>query len=56
MEANLLFGRGLKAGFDIAEQRKHAVKYEDLITKYDEVASLEVGSSLPIIHENEEEH
>ena len=54
MEANLLFGRGLKAGFDIAEQRKHAVKYEDLITKYDEVASLEVG--LPIIHENEEEH
>lgn len=39
MEANLLFGRGLKAGFDIAEQRKHAVKYEDLITKYDEVAN-----------------
>lgn len=36
MEANLLFGRGLKAGFDIAEQRKHAVKYEDLIVKYDE--------------------
>lgn len=33
MEANLLFGRGNKAGFDVTEQRKNAVKYEKLIQR-----------------------
>ena len=36
MEANLLFGRGYKAGFDVSEQRQKAVQYEKLITKYDD--------------------
>lgn len=35
MEANLLFGRGIKGGFDVTEQKQTAVKYDELVHKYD---------------------
>jgi ATP-dependent RNA helicase DDX23/PRP28 len=35
MEANLLFGRGIKAGFDVVEQKQNAVQYDQLVHKYD---------------------
>ena len=45
MEPNLLFGRGFQAGFDIGEQRAKAVKYENLIIRYDPLDDGEVPVS-----------
>ena len=35
MEGNLLFGRGIRAGYDVTEQRQNAVKYDQLVHRYD---------------------
>ena len=35
-DANLLFGRGLRAGMDVREQKRNAVEYDKLIRRYDE--------------------